>query len=124
MNRLIYPLTALLLGVVASTTASASPQDAPARALVASQSLGRDSFDSSSSSSPRLVKVAYLPVQADAASSSSVLSNPAFSGGTSKSRDGAAAGHEELPQNKGLTFLAGAAVIFVIAKRRLSARKS
>lgn len=123
MNRLIYPLTAVLLGVVASAAASASPQDAPARALTASQSVVRESFDSGSSSANRMVKVAYLPVQADASAPSSVLSNPSFAGGTSKARDTVAA-HEELPQNSALTFLAGAAVIFVIAKRRLSARKS
>jgi hypothetical protein len=127
MNRLTYSLAALLLGVAASTTAFASPQDVHASALSAGQAFGRDSFESpisslaTTGSSPRTVKVGYASLQTE--SSANLLGSTSYAvNSTSNKRDSAAS--EELPQNKTLTFLVGAAVIFVIAKRRLASRKS
>ena len=126
MNRLTYSLAALLLGVAASSTAFASPQDVHASALSAGQAFGRDSFESSlasmgsTGSSPRTVKVGYAPLQTE--SSANLLGGSAYAvNSASNKRDNVSS--EELPQNKTLTFLAGVAVIIVIAKRRLSARK-
>ena len=126
MNRLTYSLAALLLGVAASSTAFASPQDVHASALSAGQAFGRDSFESSlasltsTGSSPRTVKVGYTPLQTEA--SASLLGGTSYAANSaSNKRDSATS--EEVPQNKTLTFLAGVAVIIVIAKRRLAARQ-
>lgn len=120
MNRLTYPLAALLIGIAASTSAIASPQDAHARAVSASQTFGRDSFDTSAAGSARLVRAGYSPVQGDA--SGNVATRTAFAANTpSITHENTA--NDDVPQNKALTLLAGIAVIVVIAKRRLSARK-
>lgn len=118
MNRLTYSLAALLLGVAASTSSFASPQDAVARAVSAGQVFKHDSFDPAG----RMVKAAYaVGLPADAATGS--LNEPGYRGNTPASRSGLIHFLEELPQSKGFTLFAAVGVIFVIAKRRLAARK-
>lgn len=117
MNKLTYSLTALLLGVAASTASVASPQDAVARATSAGQVFKHDAFDASG----HLLKTSYAAgLSADAHVPS--LNETIFRAAPTE-RGVLVQFLEELPQSKAFTLMAAVGVIFVIARRRLAARK-
>jgi len=119
MSRLTYSLAALLLGVAASTSGFASPQDAKASAASTGQVLSRDTIDPSG----RMLKMGYSTAMPSDAANMAAAGVSSYGTAAAGKPDGIVKFLEDLPQSKGFTLLAAVGVIFVIARRRLSAQK-